>query len=262
MSRIKSIIKHNVTISELVKSDIINRYLGNYLGIVWTLLYPIIMVFIYWAVFSKGFGVLLPANNTYLLWLLTGMIPWFFFNDALANAGQSICAYSFLVKKIVFKVELLPLIKIISAFLINIVFWLLLIIICFYNRSYPSLIWVQLIYYFCCAFFLCYVLGLLLASLTPFIPDVQQVVNIGLQILFWITPITWDFHRLKGSWQILVVLNPMAYVIDGFRETIIESVPFWQNIYGTLFFWIFICVFYYLSDKIFQRLRPHFADVL
>ena len=88
----------------LIKSDFKNRYLGNHLGIVWAFIQPLVMVAVYWFVFTKGFRVAAIANVPFLMWLLAGMVPWFLLNDAIMSASNAVTSQAFLVKKIVFEV--------------------------------------------------------------------------------------------------------------------------------------------------------------
>ena len=103
----------------LTKKDLKQRYLGSYLGILWAFIQPTITVFIFWFVFQVGFKSMPVDNFPFILWLVCGMFPWFFFSEAWSSATNSIVANSFLVKKVVFRVSLLPIIQIMSALLVN-----------------------------------------------------------------------------------------------------------------------------------------------
>src|SRR3990167_8079006 len=108
------------------------------------------MVAVYWFVFMHGFRVTPIENVPFLLWLLAGMVPWFLLSDAIVSASNAITSQSFLVKKIVFEVKLLPIVKIGSAVIVNLAFWVLMLIVCICYGYYPTLIWFQLIYYMLC----------------------------------------------------------------------------------------------------------------
>ena len=122
-------IKNRKMLLNLIKSDFKNRYLGNHLGIVWAFIQPLVMVTVYWFVFTKGFRAGAVSNVPFLLWLLAGMVPWFLLNDAIMSSSSAVTSQAFMVKKIVFEVKLLPLVKIGSAVIVNLAFWILLLIV-------------------------------------------------------------------------------------------------------------------------------------
>lgn len=256
-------LKQRRMLFNLIKSDFKNRYLGNHLGIIWAVVQPLVLVAVYWFVFTKGLRVEQVSDVPFVLWLLAGLVPWFLMSDAITSSASSLTSQSFLVKKIVFEVKLLPLVKIGSAFIVNLAFWLLLVIVSVLYHDYPTLMWLQLFYYLFCAAMISLALGLLFSALMPFIPDVAQLIAMVFQVLFWATPILWNPAVVAGTkyWWI-VSLNPFAYVTAGVRDSIIYQVPFWQHPLQTLYFWGFVLVVFWFANRTFNKLRPHFADVL
>lgn len=257
-------IKNRRMLLNLIKSDFKNRYIGNHLGILWAFIQPLVMVTVYWFVFTKGLRVGAMSTAPFLLWLLSGMVPWFLLNDTILSASSAIVSQSFLVKKIVFEVKLLPLVKIGSALLVNLAFWALLLIVCICYGYYPNIWWFQLIYFMICIIMLSLSLGLMLSAIMPFIPDIGQMVGVAFQVLFWATPVMWNKDMLitHPHLQYIIKLNPFAYIVDGFRDTLINHIPFWHFYNQTIYFWVFVLAIYWLGNKIFNKLRPHFADVL
>ena len=246
----------------LIKNDFKNRYLGNHLGIVWAFIQPLVMVGVYWFVFVHGFRSTPIENVPFLLWLLAGMVPWFLLSEAVLSSSSAITGQSFLVKKIVFEVKLLPVVKIGSAVLVNLAFWILVLIVCLCYGYYPQLIWLQLIYYMFCILAFSLSLGMLLSAIMPFIPDVAQVVNIFIQIMFWATPVMWNKSLLKGHLVLVYKLNPFSYIVSGFRDTLIDQTPILVHYNQMLYFWGITIIIFWLANRTFNRLRPHFADVL
>ncbi len=127
---------------------------------------------------------------------------------------------------------------------------------------YPSWAWLQLGYYMFCILAFVLSLSLLLSSLVVFLRDVGQIVSIIMQMAFWLTPIMWNSVILPHKFLWIVKLNPFAYVINGFRQTIIYNTPFWLNWPTTIYFWCLTIGLFWLGNKVFNKLRPHFADVL
>lgn len=254
--------KNQRLLLNLIKSDFRNRYLGNHLGIVWAFVQPLVMVAVYWFVFMHGFRATPVENVPFLLWLLSGMVPWFLLNEIITSASNAIIGQSFLVKKIVFEVKLLPIIKIGSAILVNSVFWILLLVVCLCYGYYPCLIWLQLIYYIICILAIGLSLSLLLSAIMPFIPDVGQIVNIFMQVMFWVTPIFWNKSLLDGNLVLVYKLNPFAYIVSGVKDTLIEHTPILVHYNQMMYFWCLTFFIFWLGNRTFNKLRPHFADVL
>jgi len=254
--------KNQRLLINLIKSDFKNRYLGNHLGIIWAFIQPLVMVAVYWFVFVHGLRVTPVDNVPFLLWLLAGLVPWFLISDAILSASSAITSQSFLVKQIVFEVKLLPIIKIGSALLVNLAFWLLMLIVCFYYGYYPHLIWLQLLYYMLCILAFSLSLGLLLSAVMPFMPDVGQVVTIFIQIMIWATPVMWNQASLKGHLVLIYKLNPFAYIVSGFRDTLISHTGILVHYNQMIYFWCFTFGLFWLGNRVFNKLRPHFADVL
>ena len=253
----------------LSKNDFKTRYAGSYLGIVWAFVQPVITILVYWLVFEKGFsakpemfkaGVEVP----FVVYLTSGLVPWFFFSEAVASSTNALLEYNYLVKKVVFKISILPMIKIIAASFIHVFFVGVLLVIAFIYGYGLSLYTLQLVYYSLCLFILVLALSYTLCSVVVFFRDLSQIVSIGLQLGMWATPIMWSFSRTEGHEVLAFVfkLNPVFYVVNGYRESLFEGVGFWMHPGLTAYFWIFTVVLFIFGTIVFKRLKPHFADVL
>jgi ABC-type polysaccharide/polyol phosphate export permease len=255
--------ENRVLLWDLTKKDLRQRYIGSYLGILWAFIQPTITVFIFWFVFQVGFKSGPTATGVpFILWLVSGMFPWFFFNDSLSAATGSVCANSYLVKKVVFKVRLLPIIQIISALLIHFFFIALLFLMLFAYGYLPSIYNLQVVYYLLAT--ICIVLGLswITSALCVFSRDIGQLVGMCLQFLFWGTPIFWDIAMMPHKLAQLLMLNPLYYIINGYRDSFINHVCFWQHQWLTVYFWIVTFIIMLFGAWLFKKLRPQFADVL
>ena len=119
---LKEIISNRKLIWDLSKNDFKTRFAGSYLGIIWAFVQPIVTVLVYWFVFTVGFRSSDVGDAPYTIWFISGIIPWFFFSDALNSTSNVFLEYSYLVKKVVFKIEILPTVKIISALFVHLFF--------------------------------------------------------------------------------------------------------------------------------------------
>lgn len=238
------------------------RYLGSYLGLFWAFAQPAITILIFWFVFQIGFKVVPTKDVPFILWLICGMVPWFFFVDAFGTATTSISEYSFLVKKVVFRVSLLPVIKLLAACITHL-FLICVIVIFFIAYKFPlDLHMLQAIYYSFAMFFLLLGLSWLTSALNVFVRDTGQFVAMCLQFGFWITPIFWSIDILPQKYHFFIKLNPVFYITEGYRDSFINKVWFWEHWKLSIYFWLVALFIFFLGAIVFKKLKPHFADVL
>lgn len=250
-------------ILNLSKNDFKTKYAGSYLGIIWAFIQPIITILVYWFVFEYGLRAGSPIEKVpFILWLMTGLTPWFFYSDGLINATNCMQEYSYLVKKVVFKISILPIVKIISALFVHLVFIIFLFIVAFCYKFYPTFYTLQIFYYLFCLFFMILSISYATSAIILFFKDLGQIINIFLQIGIWMTPIMWNYKILSPKYQWLIKLNPMFYIVDGYRDTFIGRVWFWEKQLQTIYFWGISLAIFYISTTIFKKLKQHFADVL
>jgi len=247
---------------QLTKRDFKSRYLGSYLGLLWAFIHPSATILVLWFVFEVGFKSK-PVNDCpFILWLMTGMIPWFFFADAFSSSSNSVVEYSYLVKKVVFRVSTLPIVKITTALFIHL-FFIVVILLSIALYGYPIDIHVlQIMYYLPAVLFLLLGLSWLTSALAIFLKDTGQVIAVLLQFGFWLTPIFWSIDLLPPKYHSIIKLNPVFYLIEGYRDTFIHKVWFWEHLNYTIYFWSVAGVLFISGTLVFMRLRPHFADVL
>ena len=101
--------------------DFKSKYAGSALGSLWAFLQPMVTIVLYWFVFQLGFKSQPVDDFPFILWLITGLVPWFFISEAIVNATASLRDYSYLVKKVLFHIDILPLAKVLSTLLVQFV---------------------------------------------------------------------------------------------------------------------------------------------
>jgi hypothetical protein len=247
----------------LARNDFKTKYAGSYLGIIWAFINPVITILIYWFVFQYGLKAGSPIKDTsFIYWLMSGLIPWFFFQDALMNSTNCMLEYSYLVKKVVFKISVLPIIKIISSIFVHWAFIIFLLIVGLIQGKYPDILTMQIVYYSLCTFFLVLGLSYATSSIILFFRDFSQLIGILLQIGMWMTPIMWSYSILPDKLQWIAKLNPMYYIVEGYRDALINKVWFWDRYFQTVYFWVLSISIFIIGSIIFKKLKPHFSDVI
>ena len=250
-------------IINLSKNDFKTKFAGSYLGIVWAFVTPIVTTLVYWFVFEFGLKVgSQEANVPFILWLMAGLIPWFFFSEGLNSATNCMLEYSYLVKKVVFKISILPIVRGLSSLFIHFIFIGFLFLVAFFYKFYPTVYTLQIVYYLFCLFMYTLALSYSTSAIVLFFKDLGQIINILLQIGIWVTPIMWNYNIVPENYRWVVKLNPMVYIVEGYREVFTSKIWFWDKQGQTMYFWIICFGMFVIGLMIFRRLRLHFADVL
>lgn len=259
----QKLIENRKLIWTLSKNDFKTRFAGSYLGIVWAFVQPVVTVLVYWFVFQVGLKAGRTNEYPFVLWLVAGLVPWFFFSEALNGGTNALIEYSYLVKKVVFKISILPIVKVMSAVFVNAFFIVFTLVLCSCYGYTPSLYTIQIIYYLICNFLLVLGLSYFTAAIVVFFRDLTQIINIVLQVGVWLTPIMWDAEQMLSPKLLKIFkLNPVYYIVDGFRDSLLAGVGFWEKPMWTVYFWLFIIIVFSIGVSVFRRLRVHFADVL
>lgn len=250
-------------IFSLAKKDFTSKYTGSYFGLLWAILNPVVTVCVYWFVFEKGLRAASPLEGIpFIIWFIVGIVPWLFFSEAWSSATGSLFEYGYLVKKVLFRVSVLPIVKIISALFIHLFFVILIVIILSCYGYPPSVYYIQFLYYTFCLITLVAGLSWLTSSIIPFFKDLGPILGIILQFGMWLTPIAWATTILNKNAAWFFKLNPLFYIVEGYRDTFIKKVWFFHRYNQTLYFWIFTILVFIIGTYTFKKLKPHFSDVL
>jgi lipopolysaccharide transport system permease protein len=251
----------------LVRRDLEGRYKGSILGNLWPLVNQLSQLLIYTYVFSIVLKVKLslhgvPDNNfTFGLWLFAGLLPWIAFTGGLTQSASSVISQPNLVKKVVFPLSLLPLVPVLSLF-IESAFGLVALIffVAFSTHTlHPTLALLPLVWV--TQFLLTAGLAYLAAGLTVFLRDIPQTLTILLNLWFYVTPIIYPASAIPEKFRGLVFwLNPISVIAEIYRDIIlVGEVKHWSE-------WSVATamsgIIFYIGVKVYQRLRPAFADVL
>lgn len=246
----------------LAKNDFKTRFVGSYLGIFWAFVNPIVTILLYWFVFQFAFKSGDVDGFPFVLWFTAGLVPWFLFSESVTNATNSLLEYGYLVKKVVFQVDILPFVKIISASFVHVVFMLFTLMIYCIMGYYPSVYTLQLFYYFICMIVLVMAITYATSAIVLFFRDLGQFINVFMQVFMWLTPIMWQSNIIPPKWLWFFMMNPMYYVITGYRDSLLYHISMFQRLGYAAYFWVVVIMLFGLGTTIFKRLRPHFADVL
>ena len=263
MEFIKILFKNRKLAFSLGKNDFRNRFASTSLGSIWGFLQPFVFMLTYVIVFQYILKTGSAGNDPYVVWFLPGMAMWQCINDTVMSASASIRTYSYLVKKVVFPVDIIPIISIIaSSFVALFLFVVSIVVSCLFNYV-PNFL--QVIYIIIAAYAFMISFTRFTSAVTTLVPDFSQLLGILMQLFFWFTPVVWNLSMLSNHPTILKIMKcmPFNYLVSGFRDAFISSNIVTEGHYiYTIVFWIITAIMFIWGNYIFKKSKKDFADVL
>ena len=241
---IKEHIEYRQQIGKLAKADIVKTYRGAALGWSWAIIKPTVTVFVYWFAFEIGLRSGTDVNGfPFFLWLIAGIIPWFYMSEMLGAGTDSIRKYSYLVTRMKFPVATIPTFVSISKMLINL---FLIVITLFIFKLFgfsADIYWLQILFYIALSFIYWTVWALFSSSLAAISKDFANLVKSFIPAVLWLSGIFWNPDKISIGWLKKVLkLNPVTYIVQGFRNSLINKVWFWEQPKRLLYFLIVLVV--------------------
>ncbi len=264
MEFIKEIIKNRKLIFRLGKSDFKNRFAGTSLGAIWGFIQPFIFMAMYVIVFQYILKTKSGGDDPFIVWYLPGMAMWNYINDAILTASNSIRCYSYLVKKVVFPVDIIPVISLSSSSIIGIFLFIIAAIVCACFGYFGNIL--QAIYIIICALAFIISFSRLTSALATLIPDVVQLISVCMQLFFWLTPVVWNLSMLETHKALFVGAKclPFTYLVTGFRDSFLNGTNIVTESNGlySIVFWGIVVVLFIWGNAVFKKSKKDFADVL
>ncbi len=258
-----TMLRQRFIVQQLVRRDFQNKYLASYIGLPWAFIQPAALILVMWFAFTYGLKIkTMDGQSSFVPWLICGMVPWLYISETITSSSRSLLEYSYLIKKTSFKIGIIPIIKIFTGLAIHLFFIIVIVVFVLAYGHKPNIYWIQIIYYMFATFILLTGVGWLVSSITVFVRDIGHFITVGTTILFWATPIIWPYSMLTGNMKYLALLNPFFYIVEGYRYTFLYDIWFFEYTEMNIFFWSFTAVIFIVGAFIFQKLKPHFADVL
>lgn len=256
------LLEHKQNIRLLVKMAFMNmdrQTIRSSLGLLWTYFHDIIyiLVFIAFRLLIAGNGSVLGMNST--VYMMTGMIPWFFLNDVLSRGSMAIRSNRGIVQSIRFPVPILPTVEVFSIFfrrLFSFAMLFAVVIVFGYIRYFDLLLF---LYYIVCAVALSAAVNLVISAFVAVSDDFRQLYDALLRVLIYTMPILWDFSNVHSlAVNVLLRMNPMVYVVKGFRDAFVLGPT--QNAAYTAYFWVCVMLIFLAGSYVQDRLKKYYAD--
>jgi lipopolysaccharide transport system permease protein len=213
-------------VGTFVRRDIQGRYKGSAMGLFWSVIHPLIMLFLFTFVFSVIMKIKVGTDEgtkSFALYLLCGMLPWNAFQEGLSRSTGVILENAGLIKRTVFPSEILPVYLVLSG-IVNELIGLSILLIALLVTAHPlSPLLLLLPAIFVLQFLFTVGLSWMLAGLNVFIRDVGQMIGLILTLWVFLTPIYYPPSLLPEGLRFLLVLNPMAGLVDAYRALILRG---------------------------------------
>jgi len=229
------LLRYRELIQSLVARDLKVRYKNSVLGVLWSLMNPLLMMIVFTVVFTVMAPIRAGESTNFPVFVLSALLPWNFFTQSVIGCTTSIVANAPLLKKVYFPREVLPL-SLVLANLVNFLIALLVLFAVIFIFQIPFTIWLlylPLVILIQVVFTLG--IGFLLASVNVFYRDTQQVTDVLVLAWFFMTPIVYPLNILPRSyelfgvtldvWRLVYILNPMASLIANYRVILIDGAP-------------------------------------
>ncbi len=256
--------KHRELISASVKREVLGRYRGSILGLLWSFFNPIIMLAVYTFVFSTVFNTRWDINGQskteFALILFAGLIIFHLFAECITRAPSLILQNTNYVKKVIYPLEILPFVSLLSALfnsIISLGVWLLAYLAIF---GLPHVTVLYLPFILLPFLFLLMGISWALAGLGVYLRDISQIISVFTTMLMFLSPIFYPITALPEKYRHLILFNPLASIIEQVRGVLYFGKP--PLLDQLAIYWIVTLLVAWVGFFFFQKMRKGFADVL
>ena len=255
--KMKEIWDYRDMVYSLVKRELRGRYQKSVLGMLWTFLNPFFQIVIYTFVFT----IIFPSSiENYYIYLMTGIIPWNFFTEALGQGAGSVVCNADMTKKIYFPREILTIASVTAKFVNMLLAFIPIFLFIIFSPVGLSwhvlllpLVWLT-------EYIIALGFTLFFASVTVYLRDMEYIVGVLLMAWIWATPIMYALDYLPPIVGKLLLLNPMTLVISSYHNLLYyHQMPTMLTLFGSLLEGIVLLI---IGEIIFARLEGNFAEEL
>lgn len=255
MNIVKDLYSYRELLKTNIKKDVGGKYKNSFLGVIWSFISPLLQI----AVYALVFQVILKSDiENYTVYLCCGLIPWQYFSSVVLRGAASIIDNGSIIKKVYFPREILPISVVTSEgvnFLISTVIILGFVIFGGIGLS------INILWYFvilAIQYIVSIGVAFIVSSLSVYFRDLLHLLGIIIQLLFYATPIVYASSAVPAELQWLIKINPMAYLIEGYRNIFYNKMPpDFHNLLIALVMGVGLCVVGYF---VFKKLEKRFAE--
>lgn len=270
MKSVFFVIKENVVnayrIFSIAKYELKSDVRDTRLGILWNFLNPIIQLFTFWLVFGIGIRSGRSVGTvSFLPWMVVGMTVWFFISPCITQGVGCIYSKRNIITKMKFPVSILPTTIVVKELFNHICFLAIIMGLLLVRGHVPNIYWFGVFYYMLCAFCFCVALNMITSVLNMFTRDVSKLVKACMRMLLYLTPILWTMEKMESFSKTLVYalkMNPLYYIVEGYRDSLFFQIPFWEHPAQTMYFWLLVIVMFTIGSILMYKFKSRFIDMM
>ncbi len=259
---------HSENISQVLKlsvADLKKTYTGSAMGWAWAIIKPIVTIFVYWFAIAIGLRSGKDVGDVpYIVWLVAGIVPWFYMGEAITGGTNCIRKYSYLVTKMKYPIETIPTFTNLSKLYVNLIITAIVIVVFIVCGYMPPIQIIQLPIYIIFMFMFFNAWSLFAGLVSAMSKDFANLVKSFNIAVFWLSGILWNIENVADNEILytLMMLNPVTFICYGFRNSLVYGVWFFEQPKRLVYFLIWYIVLGVMSLWAFKKLRKEIPDVL
>lgn len=251
----------------IAKYELLADMRDSKFGIVWNFLSPAIQVLTYWLIFGIAWNRQPVGDIEYLPWLVVGYAAWWYVQPCLTKGCKAVFSKTNVITKMKFPVSVLPATVCVKEFFNHLCMLAIAFVVIICYGYFPNLYWLCLIYYAVCCFAFLEALTLILSVLTMIWRDVSKLVTSITRMIMYFSPVIWEcsFDETVAHYQVynlIFELNPIHYIIDGYRDSVFYSTGFWEHPIYTAYFWVITLVLFVIGCCLMYKFKHKFIDLI
>ncbi len=259
LKRLHALYDYRYMIENMVRREVRGRYKGSMLGFVWNFILPLVQIIVYIVIFSMVFK---PNISNYYMYLISGMVPWIFFSEAIQSGSSAILQNSDMVQKIYFPREILPLSITLSCF-VNYIITIGIVVVFALLIGFPLTLIGMAYLVIVSLIFLLFVLGIsfVVSSVSVYFRDMEYIVRVVLLVLIWMVPIMYSVDGIDSEiLKHIIEINPLTQFINLFHDAIYSGIV--SNLTTLAICTAISALFFIGGYLIFLKLENNFAEAL
>lgn len=260
---IKELWQNKVRLFRLARYELKSQHGGTFFGFLWNFMNPAFQILVYWFVFAVGLRRGNDMNGVpYIVWLVIGIICWYYMNQAMLGADMSIINFTDVLKRMKFPIAIVPTKTVASNFITHLCSMVIVFVVVLVSGAkISSSVWLLPYYIFAATFFIT-AYGLFASTINVLFRDFHNFSNTAMRFLFFISPVMWEPDGDSKLLSVIMKINPFAYILGGYRDSVLYGRDILANLDAAVIFWAITLVMFIVGCVVHMRFRHKFIDLL
>ncbi len=235
----------------------------TFLGVLWNILNPALQIFVYWFVFSVGMKMkTLDGDIPYVVWLTSGILPWMAISQTMNSGTASFYANAQTLKSIRMPLTMIPVKAVVISGINHLWTMAALVPFIFLCGVRPRLHTLFLPYYMLCGAVFLIGFALAASAINAVFRDFQKMLGPVIRLLMYVSSVVWPIDRLSDKMRFILKLNPLTYIIEGYRDCLLYHDGLFLHWRRTGLFWACTLLLWIIGARLHYRLRKQFIDLI